>query len=794
MAAALQRGLFEEEANRNFPAAIQAYQAVVEQFDKDRRLAATAIFRLGECYRKQGKTNEAVVQFERVLKDFSEQEAMVALSRQNLAAMKGQANIPTAKGLAGSKAAEDVELAQIQNLIKENPDLINGSVSGKEPPPLHTAVTNDHFRVIDFLIKNGANINQAYEQDTALSLAVELGKRPTVELLLKNGADVQKGRGSVTPLHLAAARGFKAIAEVLLENGAQVNATDFFANTPLYRAVEAGHKNLVELLLERKANPNPAPLPTSREGISVNQTTPLRVAVVAGREDLVQALIKAGADVNARENDGSTPLKLAVAGRNLAIVRLLLENKANPNVSPNPLFTAAQHPSGEMVKLLLAYGADPNGEFALKISKDPDIPLLAAVQIGAQDSAFALLDAKADPNLTNQSGATPLHLALGQEAVFKRLIKEGAAVNVRDRSGETPLHYAVGAGLTNKVRELLELKADPNVRDSRGFTPLHWAVALDRADTAALLLDNGALVNMPDINGMPPLYHAARIQHTWQRVTVAIGLPVSKPNNLGSLQNPRGDTELITLLRSKGGREELVFPNRISVRRPGGEWNIEVFNRSSESSNTFTLLELLAHSYSQINPFMPGRYQRSDRANGLAFPDFAKIRIITSSVSGTNWMERTVNVDEILDGGACEKDQPLNWGDVIEIPEANHLVTAKWEGLTQAQKATLAKCLRRTVQVIIQGKTNQLVLSTVSASETNRLNNFFLNHVLANSGLLLASSDLSRVKVTRAEKNGQPGGVQILRVDTFNLWSDEGPQLTSLWLRDGDVIEVPDKQ
>ena len=55
----LQRGLFEEEANHNLDAAIQAYQSVITQTDKDHQFAATAIFRLGECYRKQGKTNEA---------------------------------------------------------------------------------------------------------------------------------------------------------------------------------------------------------------------------------------------------------------------------------------------------------------------------------------------------------------------------------------------------------------------------------------------------------------------------------------------------------------------------------------------------------------------------------------------------------------------------------------------------------------------------------------------------------------------------------------------------------------
>ena len=76
--------MFEEEANQNLGAAIQAYQTVASQFDKDRKLAATAIFRLGECYRKQGNTNDAAAQYERVLREFSDQPTLVTLSRQNL--------------------------------------------------------------------------------------------------------------------------------------------------------------------------------------------------------------------------------------------------------------------------------------------------------------------------------------------------------------------------------------------------------------------------------------------------------------------------------------------------------------------------------------------------------------------------------------------------------------------------------------------------------------------------------------------------------------------------------------
>ena len=66
----LQKGLFEEEANRNLDAAAEAHRAVSAQYDRDRALAATAIFRLGEIYRKQSKTNEAIVQYERIVREF----------------------------------------------------------------------------------------------------------------------------------------------------------------------------------------------------------------------------------------------------------------------------------------------------------------------------------------------------------------------------------------------------------------------------------------------------------------------------------------------------------------------------------------------------------------------------------------------------------------------------------------------------------------------------------------------------------------------------------------------------
>src|SRR5688572_12912267 len=71
--ALLQKGLFEEEANRDYRAAIEAYEGIASQAEDQRKIMATAVFRLGECYRKLGKTNEAAASYQRLLREFPEQ-------------------------------------------------------------------------------------------------------------------------------------------------------------------------------------------------------------------------------------------------------------------------------------------------------------------------------------------------------------------------------------------------------------------------------------------------------------------------------------------------------------------------------------------------------------------------------------------------------------------------------------------------------------------------------------------------------------------------------------------------
>src|SRR6266404_4772585 len=119
LSASLQRGLFEEEANHNLDAAIQAYQSVINQYDNDRKLAATAIFRLGESYRKQAKTNEAVGQYERVLREFPDQPDLLPVSRQNLGTLGSTRTVAEGGSILSAAAAADAERQSLDTQISE---------------------------------------------------------------------------------------------------------------------------------------------------------------------------------------------------------------------------------------------------------------------------------------------------------------------------------------------------------------------------------------------------------------------------------------------------------------------------------------------------------------------------------------------------------------------------------------------------------------------------------------------------------------------------------------------------
>jgi hypothetical protein len=80
----LKKGILLEEADQNAEKAIQAYKAIVARYDEDRKVAATALYRLAECYRKAGMRADAQAAYQRVVREFGDQAALADPSRRQL--------------------------------------------------------------------------------------------------------------------------------------------------------------------------------------------------------------------------------------------------------------------------------------------------------------------------------------------------------------------------------------------------------------------------------------------------------------------------------------------------------------------------------------------------------------------------------------------------------------------------------------------------------------------------------------------------------------------------------------
>jgi uncharacterized protein len=140
----------------------------------------------------------------------------------------------------------------------------------------------------------------------------------------------------------------------------------------------------------------------------------LRDAVVAGDVARVAGLLAKGANVNAEDKDGRTPLH-----------------------------AAARHPPRGMAELLLAKGAN--------------------VHVQDSDVAELLLARGANVNAHDNGGGTPLHMAAqqGHHQVAELLLAEGAMVNAEDNEGETPLDYAKRAAKHDMLGFLKSRGAKP---------------------------------------------------------------------------------------------------------------------------------------------------------------------------------------------------------------------------------------------------------------------------------------------------------------------------------------------
>lgn len=184
-------------------------------------------------------------------------------------------------------------------------------------------------------------------------------------------------------------------------------------------------------------------------------------SAASGNVATTQQALDNGADVNAREEEGETPLMYA-----------------------------AVEGHRDVALLLISRGADVNA-----LSNNHETALGRAAFQGREETVTALISSGANLELGGDYSATPLMLAASQDQIgtMKVLVTKGASVNARDTTGDTALIYAIaGHGSIDTVKLLLEAGADLNTANGKGVTPLTLALERRATEIVDLLKRKGA--------------------------------------------------------------------------------------------------------------------------------------------------------------------------------------------------------------------------------------------------------------------------------------------------------------
>jgi ankyrin repeat protein len=243
--------------------------------------------------------------------------------------------------------------------------------------------------------------------------------------------------------------------------------------------------------------------------------TPLHQALLIGDRVAVQRVIASGADINAANRYGVTPLLLAAQRGRGDLVELLL--KAGASVKN----AEARLPEGQT---LLMHAARTGDIAALKAlitagstinARETRTGTTAAIWAATGNRAAAvrvLAEAGADLNVLSKVTSYP-HT---QNGVLLSGLEEGYSYvgqTVLPRGGWSAAMYAAREGAVDAARALGESGANLDLTDPEGTTALIVAVINGHYDVAAVLVEKGANPNIADITGMTPLY-AAVDMHT----------------------------------------------------------------------------------------------------------------------------------------------------------------------------------------------------------------------------------------------------------------------------------------
>ncbi len=475
-------------------------------------------------------------------------------------------------------AARQGDYQMVWSLVESGADFQNSNIRGWYP--IHLAAAVGSTEVLSYLISRGADITRENASGMA---AIELAATDLehgaekLRVLLRAGAkpnhlDVN-GWGAMT---YASLLGNREVVRQLLNQQIDPNDSNVLF-PPLVAAAYAGEQDIVFLLLQRGADPN---LRYQDQG-----TTALHYAVALNRPEIwaKQAarsipaqLLQAGAVVNIADKRGNTPLFWAARWGNASLVKLLLDNNANTfqenQQQLTPFYYALENSYGPARYLIDSF---PLAKINQRESTGMT-PLIRAARFGTRRIVALLLAVGADLNGEDQNGYNAMLYALFADDPenISTLIRGGfkvkQRVTVREdgrRTRLSPLIYAVReqAPLAN-VSALLNW-LDPrglNDLDQERKAALHYAIEQQDYAMVELLLRKGADPNIANPDNDPPLVMAVRTQDIRMlRLLLEAGANVRKPGN--KFQTPfqvavsLSNASMVDLLRSYGARGDYGF-------------------------------------------------------------------------------------------------------------------------------------------------------------------------------------------------------------------------------------------